>query len=64
MKYKPNIISYWLKSNFEFDKPIEILVDKFKENKVPDNTIRIVIIQEPKKNQWLINKINDRNNDN
>jgi hypothetical protein len=33
--------------NFETDKQVEILIDRFDYSFVPDNTIRIVVIQEP-----------------
>lgn len=59
MLYKPHIVSKWgLQSNFEFDKKIEILVDAFEYNVVPDNTIRIIIIQESYNTQWLIEAVN------
>src|ERR1035437_7458932 len=63
MKYRPKIDSYWLKTDNEFDVPIEILVDNFSYTKIPNNTIRIIIIQEPYEYN-LINIVLDKKNDN
>jgi len=62
MKFKPIIHSYWLTSNFEFDKQIEIIVDDFKFEEVPNDTIRIIIIQEPFNKQNIINIVNNNKN--
>lgn len=59
--YKPTIHSYWLKSNFEHDGPIEIFVDRFTKSPVPKDTIRIIIIQEPG-NQQLVNEMKNKDN--
>ena len=59
--YKPVIHSYWLKSNFEYHRPIEILVDKFINTPVSKNNIRIVIIQEPRK-QGIIDAVKNKKN--
>ena len=60
MMYSPVIHnSRFLKSRFKYHKPIEIFVDKFNDTKVPDGTIRIIILQEPKE-QWLIDKVQNK----
>lgn len=63
MKYKPKIDSYWLKTDAEFNIPIEIVVDGFYFTPVPIGTIRIIIIQEPYSYD-LINIVLDKGNDN
>ena len=62
MKYRPKIDSYWLKTDAEFDVPIEIIVDNFRHTPIPKNTIRIIIIQEPY-SYGLINTVLDHRND-
>jgi hypothetical protein len=63
MRYRPKIDSYWLKTDTEFNAPIEIVVDRFYYTPVPEGTIRIVIIQEPYSYD-LINIVLDKRNDN
>lgn len=62
MKYKPRVDSYWLKTDAEFDIPIEVVVDGFYYTPIPEGTIRIIIIQEPY-NYNLITTVLDKNND-
>lgn len=63
MKYKPKVNSYWLKSESVFDVPIEVFVDNFSGHPIPQNTIRIIIIQEPYTGQRITNIVkNPANN--
>lgn len=62
MKYAPKIDSYWLKTDTEFDTPIQVVVDNFYYMPVPVGTIRIIIIQEPY-GYDLINTVLDEKND-
>ena len=64
MKYKPNIFCDWgLKSELEFDKQVEIFVDKFSYTKIPNDTIRIIIIQEPYSYELINIVLDSRYND-
>jgi len=59
MLYSPKIYGDWdLPSNFQYYKKIEILIDRFVYELVPDDTIRIIVIQEPKCIEWLTNVVN------
>jgi len=65
--YKPEIICDWdLHSNLEFSTKIQILVDTFSYDVIPENTIRIIIFQEPTSVPGITelkNTIMNRNND-
>ncbi len=46
--YAPIIDCLWdYKPDFKFEKQIEIFIDKFTLQPIPENTIRIIILQEP-----------------
>jgi hypothetical protein len=45
--FKIKVHSYWLKSEFEYSKQIELYVDMLPMIEIPNDTIRIIMIQEP-----------------
>lgn len=63
--YHPKIDCLWnLQLNHTFNKKIEILIDKFYNTNIPEDTIRIIILQEPffinNFKNILLNNENDR----